>query len=292
MEMGFVGLGNMGAAIAHNLLKAGHTLRVQNRTRSRAESLARAGATVVDSPATASSAGMVATMLADDAAVEMVAWGEKGILEGLPRRGVHISHSTISPALSRRLHQAHQEKGQSFLAAPVFGRPEAAQAAKLVVVAAGDPEAIERSRPAFEAIGRKLFVLGPEPWRANTVKLAGNFLIASALESMGEAFAVLRKSGVEPAAFLELLGTFFQSPVYDNYGKIIAEQRYEPAGFKLRLGLKDVRLMLAAAEEISTPMPVASVIRDHMLGGVAQGLGDADWSSVARIAARQAGLEG
>jgi len=291
MEMGFIGLGNMGEPIARNLIKAGYVLRVYNRTRSRAEALVSAGAIYAETPAAASSAGLVATMLADDAAVEAVVFGDHGVLAGLPRGGVHISHSTISTSLSRRLADAHRERGQSFLAATVFGRPEAAQAARLVVVAAGPPEAVERCRPALEAIGRKLFVIGPDAPAANTVKLAGNFLIASMLESLGEAFALTRKSGVDPAIFLELVSTFFQSPVYENYGKAIAEQRYEPAGFKLRLGLKDLRLVTAAADEQAAPMPVASLIRDNMISGIAQGMGDMDWSAVARVAALKSGLK-
>jgi 3-hydroxyisobutyrate dehydrogenase-like beta-hydroxyacid dehydrogenase len=231
-------------------------------------------------------------MLADDAALEAVVFGEHGILEGLPRGGVHISHSTISTHISRRLTSAHRERGQFFVAAPVFGRPDAAQAARLIVVAAGPKEALDRCHPELEAIGRKLIVIGPEPVAANTVKLAGNFLIASMLESLGEACALLRKSGVDPADFLEIMvGSFFQSPVYENYGKIIAEQRYEPAGFKLRLGLKDVRLMLAAADEAGAPMPIASLIRDNMISGVAQGLGDLDWAALARVAALKSGLK-
>jgi 3-hydroxyisobutyrate dehydrogenase-like beta-hydroxyacid dehydrogenase len=151
---------------------------------------------------------------------------------------------------------------------------------------------VERCHPALEAIGRKLFVIGPDPPAANTVKLAGNFLIASMLETLGEAFALLRKSGVDPATFLEIMvGSFFQSPVYENYGKIIAEQRYEPAGFKLRLGLKDIRLVMAAADEAASPMPIASLIRDNMISGIAQGLGDLDWSAVARVAALKSGLK-
>jgi 3-hydroxyisobutyrate dehydrogenase-like beta-hydroxyacid dehydrogenase len=291
MEMGFIGLGNMGEPIARNLIKAGYVLRVYNRTRSRAEALVSAGAIYAETPAAASSAGLVATMLADDAAVEAVVFGDHGVLAGLPRGGVHISHSTISTSLSRRLADAHRERGQSFLAATVFGRPEAAQAARLVVVAAGPPEAVERCRPALEAIGRKLFVIGPDAPAANTVKLAGNFLIASMLESLGEAFALTRKSGVDPAIFLELVSSFFQSPVYENYGKAIAEQRYEPAGFKLRLGLKDLRLVTAAADEQAAPMPVASLIRDNMISGIAQGMGDMDWSAVARVAALKSGLK-
>jgi 3-hydroxyisobutyrate dehydrogenase-like beta-hydroxyacid dehydrogenase len=292
MEMGFIGLGAMGEPIARNLIKAGHVLKVYNRTRSRAEALAGQGTTVVDTPAAACTAGVVASMLADDAAVEGVVFGDNGVLAGLPRGGVHISHSTISVNLSRRLADAHRQRGQLFIAAPVFGRPDAAQAGRLIVVAAGPPEAVERCHPVLEAIGRKLFVIGTDAPAANTVKLGGNFLIASMLETLGEAVALMRKSGVDPATFLEIMvGSFFQSPVYENYGKIIAEQRYEPAGFKLRLGLKDVRLMMAAADEAGAPMPIASLIRDNLISGIAQGLGDLDWSAVARVAALKSGLK-
>jgi 3-hydroxyisobutyrate dehydrogenase-like beta-hydroxyacid dehydrogenase len=292
MEMGFIGLGAMGEPMARNLIRAGHVLRIYNRTRKRAEGLVGEGAAPVETPAAAGAPGVVATMLADDAALDAVVFGEHGILAGLPRGGVHISHSTISTNLSRRLTDAHRQREQMFLAAPVFGRPEAAQAARLVVVAAGPQEAVERCRSALEAIGRKLFVIGSYPPAANTVKLAGNFLIASMLETLGEAFALLRKSGVDPTSFLEILvGSFFQSPIYENYGKIIAEQRYEPAGFKLRLGLKDLRLIIAAAEEAAAPMPIASLICDNLLSGIAQGLGDLDWSAVARVAALKSGLK-
>ena len=290
--MGFIGLGAMGQPMARNLLQAGHTLKVYNRTRDRGEAVAEHGATLAETPAAACAGGVVATMLADDPAAEAVVFGENGVLQGLPRGGIHISHSTISTNLARRLTEAHRQKGQDFVAAPVFGRPEAAQAARLVVVAAGPPEAVERCRPALEAIGRRLFVIGSEPVAANTVKLAGNFLIASMLETLAEAYALLRKSGVDPASFLEIVnGSFFQSPVYENYGKIMAAQRFQPAGFKLRLGLKDVRLVLAAAEEAAAPMPLASLIRDNLLSGVAQGMGEHDWSALARVAAQKAGLK-
>jgi 3-hydroxyisobutyrate dehydrogenase-like beta-hydroxyacid dehydrogenase len=282
----------MGEPMARNLIKAGHALDIYNRTRSRAEALVSQGTTLAETPAAACTAGVVATMLADDAAVEEVVFGEHGVLEGLPRGGIHISHSTISVNLSRRLDEAHRQRGQHFIAAPVFGRPDAAQAARLLVVAAGLSEAVERCRPALEAISRKLFVIGPHPPAANTLKLAGNFLIASMIESLGEAFALLRKSGVDPATFLEIMvGSFFQSPIYENYGKIIAEQRYEPAGFKLRLGLKDIRLIMAAADEAAAPMPIASLIRDNLISGIAQGLGELDWSAVARVAALKSGLK-
>ncbi len=291
MRVGFIGLGNMGLPIARNLLKAGHELTVYNRTRSKAEALVAAGAKVANSLTEASAAEVVMTMLADDHAVEQATLGDGGILNTLASGGVHVSLSTISTALSGRLTEAHKARGQSFVASPVFGRPEAAEAARLVVVAAGPHEAVEHVRPLLEAIGRKVFVVGPEPQSANAVKLAGNFLIASMLETLSEAFALTRKSGVEPATFLEIVnGSFFQSPIYENYGKIIIGEKFSPPGFALRLGLKDVRLVLAAGDEAAVPMPVASVIRDHFLSGVARGWGDMDWAALAKVVAEDAGL--
>ncbi len=292
MNVGFVGLGAMGAPIAGNLLRAGHALTVHNRSRGpRVEELRGRGAQVAGTVADACRGGVVMTMLADDAAAEAVALGEGGIVSALGRGGVHVSLSTIGTAMARRLAAAHAERGHDFVAAPVFGRPDAAAAQRLVVVAAGAAAAIERTRPLLEAIGRKLYVLGEDPAAAVTVKLGGNFLIVSMLETLGEAFALLRKSGIEPSQFLEIVGgNLFQSPLYENYGRMIAEQRYEPAGFKLRLGLKDVRLALAAADERDVPMPFASVLADHLRTAVANGMGDLDWSALAKGAALRAGL--
>ena len=291
MKVGFIGLGNMGLPIARNLIKAGHELTVYNRTRSKADSLASAGARVANSPSEVSKSGVVMTMLADDPAVERTTLGDGGFIDTLAGGGVHASFSTISTALSRKLTAAHAARGQSFVASPVFGRPDAAEAARLVVVAAGPAEAVERVRPLFESIARKVFILGSEPYAANAVKLAGNFLIASMLETLSEAFTLARKSGVEPAKFLEILnGSLFQSPIYENYGKIIIGEKFSPAGFALRLGLKDVRLTLAAAEEAAVPMPVASVVRDHFVSGVARGWGDLDWAALAKVVAEDAGL--
>jgi 3-hydroxyisobutyrate dehydrogenase-like beta-hydroxyacid dehydrogenase len=281
----------MGLPIARNLLKAGHELTVYNRTRSKAEALAAAGAKVANSLTEASTAEVVMTMLADDQAVEQTTLEDGGILNTLASGGIHISLSTVSTALSRRLTVAHAARGQNFIASPVFGRPDAAEAARLVVVAAGPAEAVERVRPLLEVIGRKLFVIGLEPYAANAVKLAGNFLIASMLETLSEAFVLARKCGVEPAKFLEILnGSFFQSPIYENYGRIIIGEKFSPPGFALRLGLKDVRLVLAAGDEAAVPMPVASVIRDHFVSGVARGWGDMDWAALAKVVAEEAGL--
>ncbi len=291
MRVAFIGLGNMGQPLVRNLLKAGHEVLVYNRTRSRAEELAREGARIASTPAEACASGVVLTMLADDRALEETVFGARGILGALPAGGAHISLSTISTAFAQRLAEAHREKKQHYVSAPVFGRPEAAAAARLVVVAAGPAEAIERCRPLLEAFSRKVFIIGPEAPAANIVKLAGNFLIAAMLESLGEAFALVRKSGVDPAQFLEILnGSLFQSPIYENYGKIIVERRYEPAGFKLLLGLKDIRLALAAADAAAAPMPLASLLRDHLLARAAQGHGEMDWASLAEVAAQNAGL--
>ena len=290
MKVGFAGLGNMGQPIARNLLKAGHEVVAYNRTRSRAEDLAAVGAQVATSLAEASAPGVVMTMLADDRAVEECAFGQGGILDFLPQGGLHVSLSTISVALCRRLALEHGQRRQGYVAAPVFGRPLAAQSAQLVVVAAGAPEQVERARPLLEPIGRKLLVLGPEAPQASAMKLSGNFLIAAMLEGLSEAFALAEKHGISPAQALEIVKSVFQSPVYEGYGRQMAERRFEPAGFKMTLGLKDVRLVLAAADAASVPMPLASLVHDQLVSGVARGLGEIDWSALARVVAQNAGI--
>lgn len=290
MKLGFIGTGNMGAPLARNLLRAGHSVTVYNRTRAHAEPLERDGASLAESAAEAAcGAEAVITMLADDRAVEKAA---EDFRDALPRNGIHLGMSTVSVALSARLAKAHTAQGQHYVAAPVFGRPAAAEAAKLWIVAAGPAAQVERCRPIFDAIGRGLSVAGADPPVANAVKLSGNFLIAAMLESLGEAFALARKSGVEAAQFLEIVNTaLFQSPLYSNYGGIVAKEQFEPAGFKLRLGFKDLRLVQEAAESAAVPMPFAGVLRDRFLAALARGEGDLDWAAVARIAAAQAGLE-
>ncbi|WPB74214.1 NAD(P)-dependent oxidoreductase [Archangium violaceum] len=292
MKVGFVGLGNMGQPMARNLRAAGHELVVYNRTREKAEALRQQGARVADSPADAArGAEAVFSMLSDDAAVEAAVLGGSGLLAGLEKGALHVSSSTLSVALSERLAEAHAKAGQRYVAAPVFGRPEAAEAKQLWVVAAGAKADVERCRPLLEAIGRGLSVLGEKASSANVVKLSGNFLIASMIEALGESFALARKSGVEPQVFLELFQSVFaRSPIFERYAVLIANEQYEPAGFKMRLGLKDVRLVLEAAGAAEVPMPLASLLRDHYLGGVAQGRGDLDWSALGALAAERAGL--
>jgi 3-hydroxyisobutyrate dehydrogenase-like beta-hydroxyacid dehydrogenase len=292
MEIGWIGLGNMGEPMAQNLLKAGHKLTVYNRTQARAARLGALGANVAESPGEAASSGCVVTMVSDDAAVEDVVFGPDKVLSALPQGGIHVSMSTISVALSRRLAEAHHQAGQDFVSAPVFGRPEAAAAAKLFVVAAGNDSALQTLDPLFRAIGQRTFIAGQDPSTANVIKLSGNFLIASVIESLAEAFALTRKHGVDPGQYLELLtASLFNSPVYKIYGGLIANASHERVGFAMTLGLKDVRLVLAAAENAAVPMPIASVVRDRLLSGVAQGMENADWSAVGTLAAKNAGLE-
>jgi 3-hydroxyisobutyrate dehydrogenase-like beta-hydroxyacid dehydrogenase len=291
LDVGFIGLGNMGAAMARNLVKAGHRVTVYNRTRAKAAALAAKGARVAERTADACRSEILITMLADDAAVEAVLFGDGGVLRSLAAGAIHVSMSTISVALSKRLEQMHRQAGQIYVTAPVFGRPEAAAAAKLFIVAAGPMQAIEKCQPLFEAMGQKTFVIGEKPSDANLVKLSGNFLIAATIESLGEAIALIRKSGIDAHRFVEILtGSLFSAPVYKSYGGIIADEKYEPAGFKMALGFKDVRLTLNAAESLQVPMPIASLVRDRFISGLARGEGDSDWAALARIAARDSGL--
>jgi len=291
MRIGFIGLGKMGSAMARNLLRAGHQVAAYNRSRQKAEALAAEGARAADSPADACRESQaVITMLADDRAVEQIVFGEDGVASGLARGAVHISSSTIGTALARRLAAEHAQRGQGFLSAPVFGRPDAAESRKLIVVAAGDGELVELCRPLFDAIGRQTSVAGAEPWQANAVKLCGNFMLVGMIEAFGEAYALLRKAGVEPLAFQEVINGLFASPVYASYGRIIADEQFSPAGFALKLGLKDVRLALETADECAAPMPLAGLIRDHFLSAVAHGQAELDWSSMARVLSRNAGL--
>jgi 3-hydroxyisobutyrate dehydrogenase-like beta-hydroxyacid dehydrogenase len=290
MKVGFIGLGRMGSAMASNLLKAGFELTVHNRTAHKAEPHLAQGAVLAQTPADAARGDVVITMLADDAAVEAAVFGEDGILAALKPGGIHISMSTISVALAERLARAHADQGQGYLSAPVFGRPDAAAAAKLFVVAAGPSELVRFCRPLFDALGQRCFVIAAEAWKANVVKLSGNFLITAVIEALGEAFALIGKAGIDREQYLDLItSTLFGAPVYKTYGAIIAEQRYHPAGFKAELGYKDVRLALSAAEALKVPMPLASLVAVRFLTLIAQGDGDLDWAALAKLAAHDAG---
>jgi 3-hydroxyisobutyrate dehydrogenase-like beta-hydroxyacid dehydrogenase len=291
MDIGFIGLGKMGRGMATNLISAGHTVTVFNRTSAKAEALARQGARAASSVAEACGGQVLITMLADDAAVEEVVFSEHGVLASLAPGATHVSSSTVSVDLSRRLTAAHSSAEQHYVAAPVFGRPEAAAAAKLFVVAAGAPQQLEALAPVLDAIGQRTFVVSEQQHTANLVKLTGNFLIASVIESLGEAIALVGKAGVDRQQYVDILtSTLFNAPVYQTYGGLIARREFEPAGFPAALGLKDVKLALAAAEALATPLPIASLLRDRFLTLLANGGEELDWSAIATLADRDAGV--
>jgi 3-hydroxyisobutyrate dehydrogenase-like beta-hydroxyacid dehydrogenase len=289
MDIGFIGLGTMGSRIAANLLKAGHKVRAWNRERAPVDALARLGATPVSTAREAFSGDAVFSMLADDAAVHAVI---DPLLEGAPKGLVHVNMATISVALARDLTARHREHGLFYVAATVFGRPELAASAKLTIVVAGDPSAIGRVQPLLDVIGQRTWQMGAQPERANVVKLAGNFILGAAVEAMAEASAMSSRYGIAPADMLSVLTNgVFAAPAYQTYGDAIAKQRYDPPGFRLSLTLKDLRLALAAAEEVSTPMPLADVVHESLLEAFARGDGERDLAALARVSLRRAGLE-
>ncbi|WDL97579.1 NAD(P)-dependent oxidoreductase [Alicyclobacillus sp. ALC3] len=292
-NIGFIGLGNMGQPMAMHLVKGGYQIKVYNRTADKAKDLVSAGAELASSPADAVTPGGVAiTMVANDKVLEEMVLGENGFGEKLGQGGVHLSMSTVSPETARKLATYHAERGSHYVAAPVFGRPEAAAAHKLFILSAGSKEAKERVRPLQEAIGQRIFDVSEEPGNANIVKLGGNFLIMAAMEAMAEAFNLAEKNGIDRALAAEVYAnTLFNCTVYHGYGEMIANKTFEPAGFSVTLGLKDCNLVLKEANETNNPMPLASLLHDRFLASVARGRAKQDWSAVSRIAAEEAGLE-
>jgi 3-hydroxyisobutyrate dehydrogenase-like beta-hydroxyacid dehydrogenase len=291
MKVGFIGLGHMGAAMAGNLLQAGHQVTVYNRTPSKAQALIDRGAHLALHLADACPGDAVLTMLADDDAVDDVVLGEGGVLRSLGQHTIHVSMSTISVALCERLADAHATADHRFVAAPVFGRPDVAARGKLFIIAAGKPDVLDACRPLFETMGQKTFRIGAVPQNANLIKLSGNFLIASVLEALSEAMALIRKAGIDPQRYFELLtSTLFTGPVFTNYGGSIARQEYQPAGFAAPLGEKDIRLTLAAAETLRVPMPLASLVHDRLQTLIARTGEQLDWSALGQLAANDAGL--
>ncbi len=293
MKIGFIGVSGMGSGMVMNLLRGGHDVTVYNRTRAKAEALVEKGAKVANSISQACQTEVVWTMLADDNAVESVVFNDGGVIASLSKGAIHISSSTISVALSKRLTQAHADAGQHFIAAPVFGRPDAAAAGQLFVVAAGSSEVAKTVTPILNSVGQRTFIISETPSAANLVKLGGNFLIACVIESLGEAMALVSKVGIERHQFLDVLtSTLFGAPVYKTYGRLIADRRFEPAGFAAPLGQKDIRLTLAAAEDLRVPLPLASLLRDRFLTLLAHGGDRLDWSAIGQLAANDAGETG
>lgn len=291
-EIGFVGLGVMGEPMAANLIAAGYKLRVYNRTASKADALVASGAARVERAGDAATAGGIAiTMVADDAVLESVTMGAGGLAERLGRGGIHISMSTVAPATSRRLAKHHAGLGGAYIAAPVFGRPDAAKAKRLWIVTSGPAAHKDAIRPVLEAMGQSIFDFGEDPGAANVAKLCGNFLIAANLEAMSEAFGMAEKQGVDRSAVAEMLAkTLFACPIYLGYGRAVAAKRFTPVGFRMPLGLKDVELALRTAEEVTMAMPTASLVRDRMLASLAKGREDMDWSAIALSVLDDAGL--
>lgn len=281
MRVAFLGLGSMGMAMAANIAKAGHQLVLWNRSHKELRGFEGTKPPVAASPAEAvRNAEAAITMLADDHAVEEVVL-RQGLLDALPPDAVHVSMSTIGIATARRLAEAFASKRRGYIAAPVFGRPDFAEQRKLWVVAAGEAQALARVRPLLEAVGRGITEFGEVPWHANLAKLGNNVMLAAMLETFGEVNALMREGGVDPRRFMEAANNLFQSPVYANYGAMAAEQRYEPALFPATLGLKDVRLALAACDELAVPMPIASLAHDSLLSAIAHGGAEKDWSVLA-----------
>lgn len=286
MNIGFIGIGSMGAAMVPNLLKAGHRVSVWNRNPAAAEALA--GVQVLASPRQAFDNDTVLTMLADDQAVRSVII-ESGALDSARAGCIHVMMATISLALVDELQKLHRSLRVGYVSAPVFGVPAAAARRELNIVAAGDPEVLAAVAPVLDALGQKTWNLGADPIRANVAKIAGNLMLALAIEAMGEATALTESYGLPARDFLDIVtSTLFASPAYQRYGGSIANKSYEP-GFKLPLGLKDVNLALAAAKMKHAVLPAAEVVRETMQKGIEEGLGSKDWSVLARVAQERGG---
>ncbi|HWU75999.1 MAG TPA: NAD(P)-dependent oxidoreductase [Rhodanobacter sp.] len=291
MKVGFIGLGAMGSAMAGNLVAAGHAVTVWNRSAAACEPIVSLGAKLASTADRAAQGDVLCSMLANDQAVRAV-FLDGGLLDAMDRGMVHVNHATISVALTRQLAEEHEKRGLQYVAAPVFGRPDMAAAARLNILAAGKAAAIDRVMPLLEAMGSRVWPMGEAPEHAGVAKIAGNFMLASAIESMAEASALTRAYGVSAADFLEVMtGSLFAAPAYQGYAKLIAEQRFKPAGFSLPLGFKDVGLAQSAAESARVPLPFAGVLRDSLLEAMAAGDEDLDWSALSLVAARRAHLE-
>lgn len=295
MRIGVIGLGSMGKAIAANLLAAGHKVTVFNRTRSKADALLAEGALFAETPGAAAGGDAVITMLSDDLALESIAFGIQDLSNGLiydqGGETIHISMSTISAQLSRRITDASLTAGKPFVSAPVMGRPDVAQRGELIVMAAGDSTHIDRCMPVFDIIGRVVHRIGEHPVQANVTKLAANFMISSMIETFGEALALVRKSEVDPQQFHQIMATdFFKSPIYEKYGKLIVEENFGGGAFTVRLQEKDTRLALAAAIESQVPMPFLTVLENAFLTAIGRGKGELDPCAIASLASEGAGL--
>jgi 3-hydroxyisobutyrate dehydrogenase-like beta-hydroxyacid dehydrogenase len=291
MKVGFIGLGRMGQAMARRILDGGHELAVYNRTPGKVRELGDSGARIAGSIAEAATYGeAVFTMLADDAALEDVAW-RQGLLQSLPKGHIHICAGTHGVGVVGKLQAAHTQAGQIIIASPMLGRPEVVASGQAGVVVAGPTEAVVRCRPLFEAISRRVFEAGSEPAAATAIKIANNFVLGCAIEAMGEGFSLVRKYGVAPQVFYDVMTDgLFASSAYKVYGRIIVEESYATVGQMATLGLKDANLALIAGEAVGVPLPSGNVWRDRLVGAIAHGDGGCDWAVMAREQARASGL--
>ena len=288
-KIGFIGLGNLGMPIALNLIGKGHTLYVYNRTASKAAPLAAMGATVCDSVASlAKQCDIVFTIVSDDAALKNITEGENGLLNHLQKESIHISMSTILPRTAAGLELLHQQHSQHYLASPVFGRPDAAEAKKLNFVISGQENIRNQMEPLLkDAGGVNVWHFGDKISAANTIKLCGNFLIAGALEGIGESINLASKSGVDAQQMWNMFSqTLFNAPVYVNYSNIILEKKFEPAAFSMKLGLKDMNLVLQQAASCRQSMPLASLLQKNMQQINSENE-NIDWSAVSTAAASE-----
>jgi len=290
MDIGVIGLGGMGSGMAANLLKAGHRVVVWNRSPEPVAKLMALGAVAASSPGDALQGEAAFTMLADDQAVRDVVL-ESGALDAAKAGLVHVVSATISVALAQELETRHADRGLGYVAAPVLGRPDAAEQGQLNILVAGSEASVVKVQPLLDAIGKRSWRVGEAPHQANVAKLQVNFMIAAAIETMAEAFTVAEKSGVNPSFMYELITeTLFSAPAYKTYGQFIVDQQFEPAKFKLKLGLKDIRLALAAGEAVDAPAPLAALLRDNFIDAIAHGGANLDWAGLATVARRRAGL--
>jgi 3-hydroxyisobutyrate dehydrogenase-like beta-hydroxyacid dehydrogenase len=291
MKVGIIGLGRMGAGIASNIVRAGHDVIVWNRSREALLPLEDLGAKTASEPRDAMQGDVLISMLAHDDAFQSI--GLDGpLLVGAAKSLVHVNTSTISVDFARRLAAAHAANDVAYVAAVVFGRTDVAAAGKLTVAAAGARAAVERVDPVLRIMGQNVFFVGEAPEKANIVKVAGNLMLATVIESFGEAFALVRKAGIDPSTFYDVVTSgLFSAPAYKGYGRLILDQAYEPPGFTLKLGLKDIDLALAAGAEFKVPLPLGSLLRDHFLEAIAKGLAEKDWVAMAEVPAAHAGLD-
>jgi 3-hydroxyisobutyrate dehydrogenase-like beta-hydroxyacid dehydrogenase len=292
-RIGLIGLGNIGINIARNLIEAGYHLQVYNRSLSKADTLKTTAVTKCLTPAgAADGVPVIITILSDDEVVKNVVLGKDGILSKLPKDSLHISMSTISPKTSQLLSEYHREAGNMFLAAPLFGRPEAVAAKKIWICVSGEKKAKEMAGTVLANLGQGIVDFGEDAGAANTIKIAGNFMILASLEMMAEAYTLAEKQGIDPVKVAEFFGsTIFNAPIFQNYGKLIARKQYEPVGFTSQLGYKDARLTIALSQASATPMPFATTIHNRMLSAIAKGRGGADWvEGISRGVSEEAGL--